>query len=183
MKNPIVLFALCCLLGSTTACQAQSNSTTPISEGKQMDLPEGVFISLEGDTLEPLMHTNEYWKDKLDAEEYRVIRLDGTERAFTGKYWDNKKVGVYTCAACSLPLFDSKTKYRSGTGWPSYYEPIRADHVAEKEDNTYGMVRIEVECARCGGHLGHVFEDGPQPTGLRYCINGTSLDFIPEEEQ
>lgn len=117
------------------------------------------------------------WKKELSEQAYYVLREKGTERAFTGAYWDNKKPGTYHCAACQLPLFSSKTKYKSGTGWPSFYEPVIPNHVREYSDRTYGMVRTEVTCARCDGHLGHVFTDGPRPTGLRYCINSVSLSF------
>lgn len=133
--------------------------------------------TFEGEKVEK---TEEEWKAELSEEEYHVLREKGTERAFTGQYWNNKKEGTYICAACGLPLFDSETKFKSGTGWPSFYQPIEPENVGEEQDNTYGMSRTEVVCNRCGGHLGHVFPDGPQPTGLRYCINSVSLRFIPE---
>lgn len=120
--------------------------------------------------------SEEEWKAQLSELEYEVIRKEGTERAFSGKYVDWKKKGTFVCKACDYPLFNSKTKFISGTGWPSFYDIIDG-HVLEKADNKYGWDRTEVECARCGGHLGHVFNDGPQPTGLRYCINSVSLDF------
>ena len=119
------------------------------------------------------------WKKTLSPEQYEVLRRKGTERAFTGKYYNSKEKGVYRCAGCGNPLFDSETKFDSGTGWPSYYQPISEQAVDTEEDKSYGMNRNEVLCARCGGHLGHVFPDGPEPTGLRYCINSVSLDFKP----
>jgi len=133
-------------------------------------------------SIEQIKLSEEEWKEKLTEEEYYVLREQGTERAFTGKYWDNKKEGTYLCAACKLPLFASNTKFRSGTGWPSFYEPINETNVGEHRDTSYGMLRREVHCARCGGHLGHVFEDGPKPTGLRYCINSVSLDFTEKQK-
>lgn len=126
-----------------------------------------------------IMKTNEEWKKELSPEEYRVLREKGTERAFTGKYYQNHEDGVYYCAACDNALFTSKTKFESGSGWPSFYEPIPGG-IESVTDNSLGMNRTEVTCARCGGHLGHVFDDGPKPTGLRYCINSVSLDFKKE---
>lgn len=134
------------------------------------------------DTVEEIVKTDKAWKKELDEMEYYVLREKGTERPFTGLHWNNKKSGVYTCAACGLALFDSDTKYRSGTGWPSFYEPISKKYIKEDYDYDIGYKRTEVLCARCGGHLGHVFEDGPKPTGLRYCINSVSLDFVPQDE-
>ena len=123
--------------------------------------------------------SDEQWKERLSSEEHRILRKQGTERAFTGDLWNHKEAGTYVCAACGLDLFASDTKFKSGTGWPSYYQPIEPAAVGEHEDRAYGTLRTEVHCARCGGHLGHVFDDGPQPTGLRYCINSLSLDFRP----
>jgi peptide-methionine (R)-S-oxide reductase len=117
------------------------------------------------------------WKKKLTKEQYKVLREKGTEPAFTGNYWNQHEKGVYKCAGCGTPLFSSDTKFESGSGWPSFYEPIDEAKVQEEKDTSHGMVRTEVLCKNCGGHLGHVFNDGPKPTGCRYCINSISLDF------
>ncbi len=127
--------------------------------------------------IQKVTKTDAEWKQALSSEEYHVLREKGTERAFTGKYWDNHEKGVYRCAACGLPVFSSATKFESGTGWPSFYQPIAPENVETESDWGFGMRRTEVHCARCGGHLGHVFDDGPRPTGLRYCINSVSLEF------
>ncbi|WP_288414835.1 peptide-methionine (R)-S-oxide reductase MsrB [uncultured Novosphingobium sp.] len=123
--------------------------------------------------------TDAQWREKLTPEQYAVLRQAGTERAFTGKYDGNKQEGTYTCAGCGAPLFGSDTKYNSGSGWPSYTAPVEDGAVDEHRDVSHGMVRTEVRCATCEGHLGHVFPDGPGPTGLRYCINSAALDFQP----
>ena len=121
------------------------------------------------------------WKKELTPEQYQVLRHKGTERAFTGAYWDSHDKGVYRCAGCDAELFESDTKFDSGTGWPSFFAPVDKSHVEEDVDTSHGMRRVEVHCARCGGHLGHLFPDGPRPTGQRYCINSASLKFEKAE--
>jgi peptide-methionine (R)-S-oxide reductase len=160
-----MLFVLPVLLAGGCTAQHPSEATGPS------------FVNGNGEIIERIQFSEEGWKQRLSSEEYRVLRREGTERAFTGEFWDHHEQGLYICAGCALPLFESGTKFESGTGWPSFFAPHDETHVATREDHTFGMSRVEVHCNRCGGHLGHVFRDGPAPTGLRYCINSVSLDF------
>jgi peptide-methionine (R)-S-oxide reductase len=140
---------------------AQQDSDVKSNQGKKFEITK----------------TEEEWKKELTPDQYKVLREKGTEYAFSGKYYLNKKKGIYLCAACGNELFSSEAKFDSDSGWPSFYKPISGEHIMEIDDRSMGMVRKEIVCSRCGGHLGHVFSDGPKPTGLRYCINSVALDF------
>src|SRR5882672_529516 len=160
-----LLFAvpLTMAVGALTVAHAKQNK--PADQGKKSSIVKVVKTDAE-------------WRKVLNPMQFRVLREKDTERAYSGQYWHSKQEGTYVCAACDLELFSSKTKFDSGTGWPSYWQPIAKDHVETSTDHDLGYERVEVHCARCGGHLGHVFDDGPRPTGLRYCMNSVSLKFV-----
>jgi len=167
-----VVFAL--LLSCGTNGQVKKTKTT--------ESVSAAPIAISIPEIEPITKSVDEWKKQLTDKEFYVLREAGTEYAFSGDLLKIKEKGVYTCAGCELPLFASDTKYKSGTGWPSFYQPLDAKVVEEDTDYDLGYARTEVHCARCKGHLGHVFTDGPKPTGLRYCMNSVSMDFVPVEE-
>jgi peptide-methionine (R)-S-oxide reductase len=181
MQNLSFLIVLALVAFSCNRPAASSGAAIPQTQDKQTIPSFGYYLNSKRDTIRFIQKTEVEWKTKLSPQEYYVLREKGTERAFTGDLTDLKKDGLYTCRGCGLPLFHSKHKYNSGSGWPSFFDVFDKTSIATDTDYDLGYARTELMCARCGGHLGHVFDDGPQPTGLRYCINSVSLDFIEEK--
>lgn len=184
IRNKLCALAVLSLLGGCAA--PEPTKTIQAASTPKIEVPTTNKTDTKKETkpmsTETITKTDEEWRKELSPEEYDVLRKAGTERAFTGKYDNHHETGTYVCKGCGTELFTSDAKFDSGCGWPSFYEGISKDKIVERDDSKFGMRRVEVVCAKCGGHLGHVFPDGPKPTGLRYCINSASLGFQLKEE-